>query len=137
MNEPRSFTNLLRSDLAKATGCNLETIRYYENIGILAHPPRTAKGYRIYGGGDVRRLRFVMRMRDLGFNLEEVRGVLSLVDGGTQTCAEVHDRTRAHLSTVRAKIADLQRIEQVLEETAARCSGQDVPDCPVLDVLGA
>ena len=137
MGEDRPFTNLLRSDLAKATGCNLETIRYYENIGILPHPPRTAKGFRVYGQPHVRRLRFVLRMRELGFSLQEVRGFLELVDGGAQTCAEIHDRTRAHLSTVRAKIADLQRIQGVLEETAAKCSGRDVPECPVLDAFSA
>jgi len=129
------ITNLLRSGLAQATGCNLETIRYYENIGVMPDPPRTAKGFRVYDATHVRRLRFVMRMRDLGFALEEVRGFLTLVDGGTQTCAEVHERTREHLSGVRAKIADLKRIERVLEATAAQCSGDDVPDCPVLDAL--
>lgn len=128
---------LLRAGLARATGCNIETIRYYENIGLLPHPPRTAKGFRVYDEAHVRRLRFVMRMRELGFTLEDVRGLLTLVDGGTQTCAEVLDRTQTHLSDVRAKIADLQRIETVLSETAAQCSGDDVPDCPVLDALSA
>lgn len=137
MSEESPVTNLLRGELARATGCNLETIRYYEGIGILPNPPRTAKGFRVYDDGHVRRLRFVMRMRELGFSLEEVRGLLMLVDGGTQTCAEVRDRTLAHLSQVRAKIADLQRIENVLAETAARCSGERVPDCPVLDALSA
>lgn len=135
MSENNPVTNLLRSDLARATGCNLETIRYYENIGVLPHPPRSARGFRVYGKAHVRRLRFVMRMRELGFSLEEVRGLLALVDGGTQTCAEVRKRTLAHLSEVRAKIADLQRIEKVLSETAAKCSGAKVPECPVLDAL--
>ena len=130
-------TNLLRSDLARATGCNLETIRYYENIGVMPDPPRTVKGFRVYGEAHVRRLGFVMRMRELGFSLEEVRGFLTLVDGGTQTCAEVLERTKSHLGTVRAKISDLQRIEKVLAETAAQCSGDDVPECPVLDALTA
>ena len=130
-------TILLRSDLARATGCNLETIRYYESIGVMPDPPRGARGFRVYGAGHVRRLRFVMRMRELGFSLEEVRGMLALVDGGNQTCADVRARTLAHLSKVREKIADLQRIERVLDETAARCSGERVPDCPVLDALSA
>jgi Cu(I)-responsive transcriptional regulator len=125
----------LRAGLAKATGCNLETIRYYENIGVMPDPPRTAKGFRVYDEVHVRRLRFVMRMRELGFTLGEVRRFLTLVDGGTQTCAEVLERTESHLSEVRAKIADLQSIERVLAETASRCSGDDVPDCPVLDAL--
>ena len=135
MNEKTQFTNLLRSGLAQATGCNLETIRYYENIGVMPEPPRTAKGFRVYDESHVKRLRFVMRMRELGFTLEEVRGFLTLVDGGTQTCVEVHERTLSHLSGVRAKIADLRRIESVLSETAAQCSGENVPECPVLDAL--
>jgi DNA-binding transcriptional MerR regulator len=98
-------------------------------------PPRTAKGFRVYGETHVQRLSFVMRMRELGYTLEEVRGFLTLVDGGTQTCAEVLDRTKRQLAVVRTKIADLRRIEKVLAETAAQCSGDEVPECPVLDAL--
>jgi Cu(I)-responsive transcriptional regulator len=127
--------SLLRAGLARETGCNLETIRYYENIGVMPDPPRTAKGFRVYDDTHVVRLRFVMRMRELGFTLERVRGFLTLVDGGTQTCAEVLEQTQTHLAKVRDKIADLKRIERVLAETAAKCSGDEVPDCPVLDAL--
>lgn len=135
MGEGHPVTTLLRRELARATGCNLETIRYYETVGVMPDPPRSAKGFRVYDQTHVRRLRFVMRMRELGFALEEVRGFLALIDGGTLTCAEVHRRTLAHLSVVRGKIADLQRIEAVLSGTAAKCSGEDVPDCPVIDAL--
>ena len=131
----KSGASLMRAGLAKATGCNLETIRYYENIGVMPDPPRTGKGFRVYDQTHVARLRFVMRMRELGFTLEEVREFLALTDGGSQTCAEVLERTRTHLAGVRVKMADLQRIEKVLAETAAQCSGKDVPDCPVLDAL--
>ena len=127
---------LRRADLAQATGCNLETIRYYETAGILPPPARTVAGHRIYGGADVRRLRFVLRARELGFSLDDVRGLLGLGDGALLTCAEVKEKTEAHLGEVRAKIDDLRRIETVLAETAARCSGASVPDCPMLDVLG-
>jgi DNA-binding transcriptional MerR regulator len=131
----KTVKTLLRAGLAQATGCNLETIRYYEKIGVMPDPPRTAKGFRVYDAGHVRRLRFVMRMRELGFTLEEVRGFLGLVDGDTQTCAEVLERTLCHIAEVRAKIADLQGIEKVLVATASQCSGKDVPECPVLDAL--
>lgn len=127
----------MRAGLARKTGCNLETIRYYENIGVMPDPPRTAKGFRVYDASHVARLRFIMRMRELGFTLEEVRGFLALTDDGAQTCAEVQQRTEAHLVDVRAKIADLQRIERALAETAAQCSGENVPECPVLDALTA
>lgn len=126
-----------RAELAKATGCNLETIRYYERTGLLAEPLRSANGYRIYGEGDVRRLCFIMRARALGFTIEEIRGLLALVDGGRQTCAEVKARTELHLADVRAKIADLRRIETILAETAAQCSGDAVPQCAILDALAA
>lgn len=126
---------LQRAELARRTGCNLETIRYYEKIGMLPAPPRTAAGYRVYDEDHVSRLRFILRARELGFSIEEIRGLLTLVDGGTQTCAEVKAMTERHLADVRTKIADLKRIEKVLASTAARCSGDEVPDCPVLETL--
>ena len=128
---------LQRAELARRTGCNLETIRYYEKIGMMPDPPRSASGYRVYDAGHVSRLRFILRARELGFAIEEIRGLLALVDGGTQTCAEVKERTERHLADVRAKIADLRRIERVLAATAAQCTGNEVPDCPVLNALTA
>lgn len=133
----RSGKLLPRGELARRTGCNSETIRYYEKIGMLPDPPRTAAGYRQYDDGHVARLRFIRRARELGFALDEVRGLLGLMDAGAQTCAEVKERTERHLAEVRAKIADLRRIERVLARTAAQCSGDDAPDCPVLDALAS
>ena len=134
MNNGR-VTSLRRVDLARATGCNLETIRYYEKIGIMPDPPRSAKGYRSYDDAHVKRLKFVMRSRDLGFSLEEVRGLLGLVDDQSRTCAEVQIIAEEHLTDVRAKIAELQRIEHVLSDTVARCTGDAVPECAVIDAL--
>jgi MerR family mercuric resistance operon transcriptional regulator len=121
--------------LARATGCNLETIRYYEKIGIMPDPPRNTKGYRSYDDAHVKRLKFVMRSRDLGFSLEEVRGLLGLVDDRSRTCAEVQIIAEDHLTDVQAKIADLQRIERVLSDTVARCTGDAAPECAVIDAL--
>ena len=137
MGDHVSGRGLQRAKLAQRTGCYLETIRYYEKIGMMPDPPRTASGYRVYGESHVSRLRFILRARELGFAIEEIRGLLELVDGGTQTCAEVKERTERHLVDVRAKIADLKRIEKVLAATASRCSGEDVPECPVLDALAS
>lgn len=131
----RSVTAFRRVDLARATGCNLETIRYYEKIGIMPDPPRTAKGYRSYDDAHVRRLNFVMRCRDLGFSLDEIRGLLGLVDDRTQTCAQVQTVAEDHLREVQAKITDLKRIERVLSETVAQCTGDDAPECAVIDAL--
>ncbi|WP_281300490.1 MULTISPECIES: helix-turn-helix domain-containing protein [unclassified Iodidimonas] len=126
---------MLRAQLARKTGCHLETIRYYEKSGMLPDPPRTAAGYRVYEDRHVARLSFILRARELGFSIEEIRGLLDLVDGGDQTCADVMARTEHHLADVRAKIADLQRMEQILGDALARCSGDEVPDCPILDAL--
>lgn len=137
MGDHVSGKGLQRAELARRTGCNLETIRYYERIGMLPDPPRTAAGCRIYDDDHVSRLRFILRSRELGFSIEEIRGLLHLVDGGNQTCAEVKERTERHLIDVRSKIADLRRIERVLSATAAKCSGDDVPQCPVLEALSS
>jgi len=126
---------LRRADLARATGCNLETIRYYETAGILPPPARTDAGHRTYGRNDVQRLRFVLRARELGFSLDDIRGLLGLGNGALRTCAEVKEKTEEHLTEVRAKIADLQRIEAVLSQTASLCTGAGVPDCAVLSSL--
>jgi len=124
-----------RGELAKNTGCNIETIRYYENIGLLNDPPRNHSGYRIYAQDDRKRLRFILRGRELGFSIEQLRGLLALVDGGRYTCAEVRDLTGHHLNAIGEKIADLQRLEKTLAKTYAACDSRQVPECPVIDAL--
>lgn len=126
---------LKRGELAKRSGCNLETIRYYEKIGLLPEPPRTPSGHRTYEAAHEHRLRFILRARQLGFGIEEVRGLLALVDGGAYTCADVREMTRRHLADVRTRISDLRRLERTLAETMAACSGDQIPDCPVIDAL--
>jgi MerR family mercuric resistance operon transcriptional regulator len=126
---------ILRAQLARKTGCNLETIRYYEKVELLPAPPRSSNGYRVYSPELVQRLQFILRARDLGFAMEEVRSLLSLADKGEQTCALVMQKTRIHLADVRRRIAELQRIEAILAETLAECSGKNVPDCPIIDAL--
>ena len=126
---------LTRGALAAGTGCNIETIRYYEKIGLLPPPPRSAGGHRLYGRDLVKRLSFVRRSRDLGFTLGEIRELLRLVDGGTYTCGEVEQLALDHVRDIRRKIADLRRLQRVLETMAAQCSGDAVPDCPIIDAL--
>ncbi len=130
-----SVKGLRRSELAEQTGCHLETIRYYEKTGMLPDPPRTAAGYRVYDNSHVIRLRFILRARELGFSIQQIRGLLELVDGSRQTCADVKALTELHLAAVREKIADLHRMEDVLSNAAARCSGDEVPECPILDTI--
>ena len=127
-------TPLRRGELAKASGCNIETVRFYERAGLLPAPPRSAAGHRLYNQEHLRRLVFIRRSRDLGFTLEEVRGLLNLVDGG-YTCGEVQTLTLKHLENIREKIADLRRLEQTLGDVASKCAGGTVPECPVIDAL--
>jgi MerR family transcriptional regulator, mercuric resistance operon regulatory protein len=121
--------------LSKRTRVNVETIRFYERIGILAKPPRSAGGHRVYGHDQFMRLSFVRRSRELGFSLDEVRGLLQLVDGGRYTCAEVKAITLDHLADIRRKIADLRSLERTLADVASRCRGSKVPECPVIEAL--
>jgi MerR family transcriptional regulator, mercuric resistance operon regulatory protein len=131
----RETAALTRGALAARTGCNIETVRYYERIGLLPPPPRSAGGHRLYGPDLVKRLTFVRKSRDLGFTIEEIRDLLNLVDGGAYTCAQVERMARNHIRQIRHKIADLRRLERVFETMAAQCSGGDVPECPIIDAL--
>lgn len=121
--------------LSKGTGCKIETIRYYERIGLMPKPPRSPGGHRLYEEAHLKRLTFIRRSRELGFTLHEVRGLLRLVDGGEYSCAEVKALTLDHAAEVRRKVADLRKLERVLKEMAAECEGGEVPECPIIDAL--
>jgi MerR family mercuric resistance operon transcriptional regulator len=116
---------------------NIETIRYYERVGLLPAPRRTAGGHRLYGPEHVKRLTFVRRARELGFTLEEIRALLRLADEEHPSCSKVRIVASGHLQDVRAKIADLKRMERVLSETVARCASGNRPECPLLEVLSS
>jgi MerR family mercuric resistance operon transcriptional regulator len=124
-----------RGELAQRSACNIETVRFYEKHGLLPAPPRSAGGHRDYAPEHLKRLTFIRRSRELGFTLEEVRRLLSLVDGSGWTCAEVRAMTLEHLADVRRKIDDLQKLAQVLEGITAQCEGGAVPECPIVDAL--
>lgn len=136
-----SFTTtsapITRGELAKRSGCHLETVRYYEKIGLLPPPARSESGYRLYQIDDQRRLRFILRGRELGFSIDELRSLLSLVDSKAYTCGEIQALTVGHLGSVRRKVADLKRLERTLSRISNECSGGAVPECPVIDALWA
>ncbi len=121
--------------LSRQSGVNIETIRYYEKIGIMPAPGRSAGGYRLYAPDHLKRLSFVRRGRELGFSLDELRGLLRLVDGHSYTCGQVRALTLEHVAQVRRKIADLRRLERVMADMAAQCTGARIPKCPVIDAL--
>lgn len=126
---------LTRGALASKTGCNIETIRYYEQIGMLPPPPRSEGGHRIYGQNLVKRLNFVLRCRDLGFTLEEIRELLRLVDGRNYTCGQIEALAHEHAQDIRQKMKDLKKLKVVLEKMASQCSGGEIPECPIIDAL--
>lgn len=121
--------------LSERTGVNIETVRYYERIGLLPSPARSEGGHRLYGSGHLMRLNFVRRARDLGFTLEEIRALLELAEKRDRPCAEAHEVAVIHLGDVRAKIADLRAMERVLKEMIARCSSDSTPECPLIEAL--
>lgn len=121
--------------LSAHTGCNIETIRYYERIGVMPKPPRSPGGHRLYGDEHLKRLSFICRSRALGFSLAQVRELLHFVDGGRYTCSQVKAITSEHLGDVRGRIADLKRLEKVLKDMVSQCDRGKVPDCPVIDAL--
>jgi MerR family mercuric resistance operon transcriptional regulator len=123
-----------RGEVAEATGCNIETVRFYENIGLLKPPKRTESGHRLYDDDDVGRLAFILRARELGFTIEELRGLLDLVDGG-YTCGQVKDLTVRHIDVIRRKIADLRKLERTMNRIVAQCAGGGKPECPIVEAL--
>jgi MerR family mercuric resistance operon transcriptional regulator len=123
--------------LSAATGVNIETIRYYEKIGLMPAPPRNEGRQRVYDATHLKRLTFIRRGRELGFSLDQIRELLGLVRGADLTCAHVKAMTDTHIADIRAKIRDLRKLDRVLTELSARCRGDAVPDCPILDALAA
>lgn len=122
-------------DLSKATDTKVVSIRYYEKVGLLPAPPRTAANYRAYDSGHMRRLRFIRRCRELGFTLEQVREMLSLSERKDQNCAVVDRITVEHLAEVEDKIADLQRLATELRRLSTCCKGGRVAECRIIEAL--
>jgi MerR family mercuric resistance operon transcriptional regulator len=122
-------------DLSDLTGVNIETIRYYERINVLSTPPRTAGGRRVYDPSHLRTLAFIRRSRELGFSLDDIRALIRLGGPDKASCRQVREIATHHLDDIRAKIADLRKMERLLSRTVTQCTGTTAPDCPVLDVL--
>ena len=130
------FRGLSIGEVAKATGIKVVTLRYYEQLGLVPAPARTAGNYRAYSEKDLRRLRFIRRCRDLGFTLDQVRELLRLSSQKNQECSEVDRITRRHLTDVEAKISDLKRLAKVLRRISSRCRGDGlIADCRIIEAL--
>ena len=134
MRHPSGATPLTIGRLAEATGVHIETIRYYEKIGMLAKPARSVGRYRHYAPGHVATLNFIRRGRELGFPLETIRYLLRLNDGGA-CCEKARAVTIAHRGEVRRKIADLKRLDRALNTLIEECQPDRWPQCPIMDAL--
>ena len=124
-------------ELSARSGVLVETIRYYERVGLLPAPPRSASsGYRAYDRDYLRRLVFLRRSRQLGFSSKEVRTLLSLTTHPERTCKDVTRLAADHLSAVRSKIGELKRLERALEELVRGCPGDvSIAHCAILEAL--
>lgn len=122
-------------DLAKATGTKVETIRYYERIGLLAPPGRTGGNYRAYTVKDLGRLSFVRRARDLGFGLDQVRELLGLSDQKTRSCDAVDLIAREHLMEVDRKLTDLKALRRELDSIIGQCGRGTIAECRIIEAL--
>jgi DNA-binding transcriptional MerR regulator len=125
--------------LAKRTGTNVPTIRYYEEIGLLRPADRQAGGQRVYDDADVKRLTLIRRCRDFGFPIEQVRSLVGLVQDPQSSCLHARDLAQAHLAAVRAKMAELRALERSIAAFVvncdASCAGGPGPDCVILEDL--
>lgn len=121
--------------VAKRSGVPTKTIRYYESVGLLPQPDRTASGYRDYNEPALQRLRFVQRARSLGFSVRECANLLALYEDKHRASAEVKAMAREHVAQVDAKIAELRTMRRTLGELIDKCHGDERPDCPILDDL--
>ena len=122
-------------DLGRRTRTKVETILYYERIGLLPAPARTPGNYRIYSKIHLNRLSFIRRARDLGFSLDQIRAMLDLTDDRQRPCDAIDDIAKKHLAEVDRKIADLKALRRELNHMITQCSCGTVADCRIIDAL--
>jgi MerR family mercuric resistance operon transcriptional regulator len=120
-------------ELARQTGCKVETIRFYESVGLLPSPTRGSSGHRLYADADRRRLTFIRRARHLGFSMADVRALLDVADNGERSSVDGCGLARAHLEQVRAKINALRAMEEALQRISDDCT--DKTRCRLLELF--
>ncbi|MBT3171248.1 MAG: Cu(I)-responsive transcriptional regulator [Rhodospirillaceae bacterium] len=121
--------------VAERSGVPAKTIRYYEEIGLVAKPLRTDSGYRSYDKQDVDILRFVSRARSLGFSIKDVRNLLTLFEDRERASADVKKIALEHVDEIDQKMAELDSIRHTLLHLADKCHGDERPEYPILDGL--
>lgn len=124
------------SVFAEKCAVNKETIRYYEQKGLLQEPCRTNAGYRMYSEDDVRRVKFIKRLQDLSFTLKEVYKLLGVVDNDEVRCQDMFEFVSKKKTEIQKQIADLKRIESMLGDLKKRCPDQkELHACPIIETL--
>lgn len=127
---------MTRGQVAERAGVGRETVRYYEQRGLIPEPPRSEGDYRVYTEADVGRIRFVKRAQELGFTLKEIRGLLALRLEAAGDCSDVRRHALAKLTDVEEKMRDLERIRTVLLRLAEACHGKGpASECPILEAI--
>jgi DNA-binding transcriptional MerR regulator len=121
---------------ARATGSKVQTIRYYEQIGLLPLLDRSEGNQRLYTNADIDRLAFIRHARDLGFSIEAIRELLHMADQPDLPCDEADAIAFRHLEDVKARISRMQALQAELERMLVQCAGGSVADCRVIEVLG-
>ena len=121
--------------MADAVGCKVQTIRYYEQIGLLPEPDRSPGNQRLYSREHVDRIRFVRHGRALGFTLDEIRELLTLSDHPDRPCADVDAIARRHKEEVESKIAKLEALRNELDRMISDCDGGQVSECRIIKIL--
>lgn len=122
-------------ELARLSGCQVVTIRYYEKEGLLPPPERTGSNYRLYNDGDVERLHFIRRCRLHGMTLAEIRDLLAFKDNPAASCAWINDLVEKHIADVEEQIASLQHLKKHLEALRHTCTGDHTQGCGIIDSL--
>lgn len=130
-----SKSELSIGELAVQTGCKVQTIRYYEQIGLMPEPLRTEGNQRRYGPPHLARLAFIRHSRELGFPLEAIRELLGLSDAPDHSCAAADEIARRQLKAVEGRIKRLQALRAELKRMVAQCAGGRIADCRVIEVL--
>jgi len=122
-------------EASRATGVKVPTIRYYEDIGLISAPSRSAGNRRLYDTDDLRRLAFIRHARELGFDVEAIRTLLALQDRPSQSCAAADAVAKARLAEVDARIVRLTALKAELEEMVAQCARGRIDTCRVIETL--
>lgn len=123
--------------LAKEVGVKTDTIRFYEKIGLLPKPLHTQSGYRQYASEDLKRLRFIIRAKEMGFTLVEIKGLLAIRISSTDTCEAVYEQSQNKIKIINQKMSELEKMKMALNKLMEQCHLENYhqKECPILEAL--